>query len=405
MGATASSSSKPSARGTKTDGVGFSGRSTGGGFEENPRFQAAACPVTADPKSPEPQSHPGMSSPSTPPDDRNGFDAIRLLLAVLVVYSHAFLLGGFGEEHLTSFVHGQTIAGSVAVLGFFGVSGFLVTRSFAQRADWRAYVRSRALRILPGYYLALIFTAFVAAPLISSRISDGPRWNLTGAGEYVLRNAWVKVGAWHVAGIPYGLPYNGSLNGALWSLFPELCCYAVVAVVGLAGWLRRPVGRIHLLLFASAVGIAHVALSLAPEIKHLAPAFLQLSGVTPFITSFLVGSLLYCFQSELVLGRGTALLWTAVALALLKFGGWNLLGPFVLPLALTNLAYSFHLRLRNDLSYGVYIFHFPVLQVMSAYGLMKLGYWAYLIVALMLTLICAVLSWLAVERPFLRMKR
>ncbi|MFM9079603.1 MAG: hypothetical protein ACKOTE_05605, partial [Opitutaceae bacterium] len=160
----------------------------------------------------------------------------------------------------------------------------------------------------------------------------------------------------------------------------------------------------HTLMVAVAACLVHVALILAPEVKHLAPSLLQLTGASPFVAAFLVGAVLHCFHSELVTGRAAAVLWTLVALVLLKLGGWNLLGPLVLPMSLINIAYSFHFRLRHDFSYGVYIFHFPVMQAMSAYGLPKLGYWGYFSVALIVTVICAALSWFAVERPCLRLK-
>ena len=175
--------------------------------------------------------------------------------------------------------------------------------------------------------------------------------------------------------------------------------------VGVAGWLKGSGGRLHLLLLASAMAAAHLALVVAPDLKHLAPSLVQLTGAAPFVTAFLVGACTYCFRDELGLGRASAAVWTVVALILLKFGGWNLLSPFVLPLALINLAYSFRIRLRHDLSYGIYVFHFPILQVMAAFGLMKFGYAGYLRVALVLSVACASVSWLAVERPFLRLKR
>lgn len=337
-------------------------------------------------------------------EDNNCFDLIRLVLAVSVVYSHAFLLGGFGEEGFSRLVHGQTIAGSLAVMGFFGLSGFLVTRSFSQRNDWRRYLRARALRILPGFYLALVFTAFVAAPLIATQVPNGPEWRLANAVEFVVKNFGVRVGAWHVGGIPYGLPYNGSLNGALWSLFSELCCYGMVLLIGLAGWLRGARGRVHVLLMTLGLAAIQAAVALSPEVKHVAPSLLQLTGLAPFVSAFFAGASVYCYREELSLGRPSAVIWGLAALVLLKLGGWSLLGSLVWPLALINLAYSFRYRLRHDLSYGIYIYHFPILQLVASFGGLKWGYGIFLAVGLVASLACAGLSWVLVERPCLRLK-
>lgn len=345
-----------------------------------------------------------MSQVNERAEENNCFDLIRLALAVLVVYSHASLLGGFGEETFSRLVHGQTIAGTLAVLGFFGLSGYLVTRSFVQRNDWKRFLRARGLRILPGYYLALLFSAFVAAPLIASQKVAGPRWELLQALEYFGRNAGVRVGAWHVGGIPSGLNYNGSINGALWSLFPEVCCYGLVLLLGVLGWLQGASGRLQVLLLTVAVGLAHAALVINPNIEHLAPSLLQLTGSTPFVTSFLVGSTIYCFRDRLALGRASAAGWLLASAVTLKFGGWALLGPLIFPLALISLAYSFSFRLRHDLSYGTYIFHYPIMQTLSAFGGFALGYWSFLGVSLGATIGLAALSWFWVERPCLSRK-
>ena len=45
------------------------------------------------------------------------------------------------------------------------MSGFLITASWLHNPQVRDYLIARALRILPGFYVCLIITAFVFAPL------------------------------------------------------------------------------------------------------------------------------------------------------------------------------------------------------------------------------------------------
>jgi peptidoglycan/LPS O-acetylase OafA/YrhL len=116
---------------------------------------------------------------SSPPR-QNAFDLVRLLLALMVVYSHGILLGGFGTEGFAQFTKGQTIAGTVGVLGFFGISGFLVAQS-AQRLAWREFLLARVLRIYPAFLVVLVGTAFVVAPLIA--MSTGEPWSASAAVE------------------------------------------------------------------------------------------------------------------------------------------------------------------------------------------------------------------------------
>src|SRR3954468_7575058 len=59
------------------------------------------------------------------PARRNSLNALRLALAVLVIVSHAWPLGRFGNDPRL----GALTLGEVAVAGFFAISGWLITQS------------------------------------------------------------------------------------------------------------------------------------------------------------------------------------------------------------------------------------------------------------------------------------
>lgn len=56
----------------------------------------------------------------------------------------------------------------------------------------------------------------------------------------------------------------------------------------------------------------------------------------------------------------------------------------------------------RDFSYGVYIVHFPILQLLISFGLFKESPWLMLTVAGLLILTIAILFWNFIEKPFLR---
>jgi peptidoglycan/LPS O-acetylase OafA/YrhL len=333
---------------------------------------------------------------------RNAFDLIRLLLAVAVVYSHAHLLGGFGEEGFSVLCKGQTIAGRLAVIGFFGISGFLVAQSFSARGDAWQFVKARLLRILPGFYFALVVTAYVLAPLIARFNRGGGHWQSDEAAHFVLGNAFVKIARWNIGDVLKGLPFTESLNGALWSLFPEVCCYGLILIVGVLGWLKA--WSANVLLAFAAVAALHVSYILAPSLPNLGPPLLTLTGWAPYVAAFLGGTSIFCYQERLGIGAKSAVGWILASALLLKLGGWALLGPIVLPLALINTALAFRARLPFDLSYGTYVLHFPVLHLLTALGFNHRGFAAYLTLALAVSFAMAFVSWYAVEKPFLKLK-
>ncbi len=335
-------------------------------------------------------------------DHQNAFDAARLILAIFVFYSHATILGGLDGEGFARLVRNQTAAGTFALLGFFGISGFLVTQSFVVRNNGPRFVLARLLRIVPGFYLSLILTAFVFAPAISHFNPQGGPWQMGEATAYVLKNAFVRITEWNVGGVLAGMPPTGPINGPLWSLFPELICYGLVLGLGLAGSLHA--GRINLLLFALLVAACHFALVVSPDRENLAPTLLSLSGWTPYVLAFLVGSVASAYRLEMGSSGRQAIFWWVVVAVLLKFGGWALLAPFALPLALIHGAGALRINLPVDLSYGIYVLHYPILHLAAAAGLQRSGFTCFFLAALLVTLIFAYLSWTLVERPALKFK-
>jgi peptidoglycan/LPS O-acetylase OafA/YrhL len=334
----------------------------------------------------------------------NAFDLIRVLLAALVVYTHGRLLGGFKEDWLSVAIKHQTDPGRAAVWGFFGVSGFLISRSYCLTPEWRTFLKKRALRILPGYYLAIVFSAFVAAPLlVQINVTGSGSWHFRDAAAFIGRNALLQIHAWTVGNETQGLPYSGSIDGSLWSLFPEACCYVMILLLGVAGALsRRRYELLGITLFLFVTNFSHC---MFPEVTvPLLPSILVLTSNTPVFLAFAVGATVQSFGASIDLGRNGALVAGILCLVLLKFGGWAIFGPVSLPLFILNLAYSFRVRLAADLSYGIYVLHFPCLQLLAACNVQRYGFALYLLCAALACSALACASWFLVERPALRLK-
>src|SRR6201996_8544984 len=104
------------------------------------------------------------------PQRQNNFDALRLIAAVSVIFSHSFLIaeGTQNNEPLILLTGNQSILGLVGVFVFFAISGFLVTQSFEQTPNPLHYLAKRVLRIFPGLFLATLLSAFVLGPLVTT---------------------------------------------------------------------------------------------------------------------------------------------------------------------------------------------------------------------------------------------
>ncbi|UXA08035.1 acyltransferase [Mycobacterium sp. SMC-2] len=329
---------------------------------------------------------------------KNALNAWRLTLATSVIVGHSFILTGHEWT-------GARFIAAGGVDGFFAVSGFLITGSWLRHPHLRDYSVARALRILPGYYVCLVITAFVIAPL-GVAIQGGAALKLllsSAPVEYVAMNIGVVMLKGDVGGTPRNVPYPGSWNSSLWTLIFELGCYAAVAAIGKAGLANRRWVSPAIL----AVAVVGEAFSAPLELGQ--PLAGQIAAATArFAVMFAAGALLYQWRDKIP-ARWWLVGLSAVVVAL---GGtllphYRLLGGIPLAYAIITsgaLLQSKRLRLRTDLSYGVYVYAFPIQQVLviSWDGLPNPV--VHAVVSTMATLPVAALSWFLVEKPAMSLK-
>lgn len=317
----------------------------------------------------------------------NSLTAIRLVLAVGVIAWHGILI-----TDVEVIWPVRQVLGAGFVDGFFAISGFLIVASWMQRPSLFHFITARALRILPAFWIALAMTAFVIAPgalLLATGSLPGGFWN--SATSYVLTGLDLMIEQPDIAGTA-GAMANG-WNQSLWTLWWESACYVIVAVLGFFGLLRR---RTMLALFVGALALALLVLA------GVLPAHF-LSQTARFLTMFAAGGALYLYRDRIPAS------WWGVAAAVPIVTASTLLPDYRLvggiPLAYALIVGGSLLRrpvLRTDLSYGIYVYAFPI-QV----GLVMLGVTspaANALLALACTLPFAVASWYLIERPALRLK-
>nr|WP_181035694.1 acyltransferase [Clavibacter michiganensis] len=328
----------------------------------------------------------------------NSLNAIRLGLAAAVIVSHSWLVNGLGLPPMV----GGTDAGLVAVAGFFGISGYLVSASRLRSSSLRAYLWRRFLRIYPAFVVVLVVTAFVFAPL--STIVDGRStidWR--GAGEYVLNNAALFV---RQLGVPDTLsnnPYPFVWNLPLWTLFYEAICYLVLGLLVsvAAGRFRGPIVAVLLALTTS--------ISLGFELAPGLIASPVLESAVSLGSFFLAGSLIYFYRrtipSSAVLA-GAAVLLAVVCTVLGVFSPLAALPTGYLLLYVSGVMTPLSaVGRRNDISYGMYIYGFPVQQGLVLFlGGLTVPIWAFAVLAVAFTVPFAWASWLAIESPASRLR-
>ena len=285
---------------------------------------------------------------------------MRLAAAVAVVVSHscALLRGEVIGEPLSS-VTPYTL-GQHAVNVFFVLSGVMLSRSWSLRPDLWRFVRARLLRIYPGLAACGVVVAFALAPFGTS--DTGAYLANPATFAYPLR-VLVEFGRAKLEGVfPSGSLNPGAVNYSFWTIKYELAAYVVFVIAAAVGLVRRPTFAVALLLGSS---VSVVALQVADAGEHV-PALVPAGR---FLMSFAVGVAAFAFRRQVHLGLHCLAGFLALAVGLrhtplLTPATILVTGYLALYLGGLSLAGVSAWAQRTDLSYGLYLYAWPVQQLL-----------------------------------------
>ena len=331
------------------------------------------------------------------PDRKNNFGALRLLFANLVVYYHAyFLIDGDARRDLLYKVSGAMPTGALAVCGFFLISGYLVVKSYTTSNSVKDYLVKRFLRIWPGYAVAFLISILVVAPLGGVKLADID----------VLRNVscFMKFQPPCVDRVFYGLSVE-KINGSMWTISYEVRCYLLIILLGACGLLHD---RRKFLILTICLGLA----AFAPQnIKLPFPSVFGVFGADVLLIGlFCAGGVFYLYRDLIAFRLRYAVialpLWLALQLSQTTAQvALMTAGAYILFYVATRRGDNFMSRFteKTDLSYGIYLYSFPIQQLILWYD-RDIGMYKLAGISLVLAWILGAFSWYVVERPVLRLK-
>lgn len=338
----------------------------------------------------------------------NCFDFLRVLSALAVLYSHSFALIGKPEPQP---IAGQSF-GSLAVAVFFAISGFLVCQSWARDSSpWR-FAGRRALRILPGLLIVILFTAILVGPLFTT-ISWQAYFGAKATWSYIPRT-FLFLAVPPLPGLFDSNPYPTVNNGSLWTLRYEVLMYAWLAMVGTL------LPKTHLKTACSlsffGFSILWIVLLFYDKIPLQIPFIwrlgteLYVDRIASLGAYFFAGCCIHLFFNKIRLSLLVAGL--LIAFSILA-PNKNLVMPILwiaIPYATITFAYRGPIFLQKlsgfDYSYGIYIYAFPVQQVLVQLIPNSRENWhTTLAASIVVTSLLAAASWHVVERPFMGLKK
>jgi peptidoglycan/LPS O-acetylase OafA/YrhL len=335
---------------------------------------------------------------------RNSLNFLRLVLALCVLVTHAT------PTQWDHDIFHTTSLGTSAVYGFFGISGFLIAGSAEHNNVWR-YLWARFLRIVPAFWVCLMVIAlFFATVAPTKHFGIATAWvnRLQSPLGYVTHNFWLKINQPDIKGYFWDAP--------IWTLMYEFICYLILAGLALAGLLRR---KLVVAVLAAAVWITQIIISL----DNPNPTFninhnWILLNLIKFATVFLVGTLIYLYRDKLpdsgwialacgIVIYGTMWLPTNLTTTYFGFTAPGIFAPLMAyPMIWLGIHLPFHkVGAKNDYSYGVYIYAFPIQVLLTAWGVNHWGAFPFLAMVIVCTIPAAVCSWWIVEKHALNLKK
>lgn len=334
---------------------------------------------------------------------QNYFTPIRLCLAVFVALEHIFYFrAGVADS---PFEIGHTSLAYFAVNGFFIISGYLITTSAERSGSLYVFARARVLRIMPALLFVVLFLGLIVAPLITQHDL---------ATYFGAAQTWLGILSLLTFIDPYpdwpgvvmaNTPFGNDLTGPIWTLR-----YEVLAYIGTGALLAFGLHRNKPIILVSAVIVSALfALDLATGV--LSASSSTLGNLVRFGSCYLYG-VLACLYRGRYLVRARVFV-PSLLLGLVLLAGLSPLGEIVVNLALTpTLLTVAYLPVKGpkwltsppDISYGLYIFHWPIYVLLTEYVIAPTASLHLFALGLPLAILAAILSWWLVEKPALRLK-
>ncbi len=328
---------------------------------------------------------------------QNNIDLLRAIAVISVFIHHAQHIFGGNFPFLGS------AGGWFGVQLFFVISGFLIAAS-AERYVLRDYAIHRFFRIVPAY-LFFFFLVGIAAKIITfDKVAEDPF-------AFLVNLTFLQ----HL--FPAALLKFNSLNVS-WSLTVEVLWYVVMPLL-LIG--NKRIGRPSVLI-ALVVSTAwsfaaanHLLDFVAPEMAVKSPAFFGLFVNNNFIAQLVF----FVFGAWIHFNRNATDRWNPLSTMVLALIVLMLMPYYFLfgPIFITGIAISLLLitalnskPIRNkavfvisETSYAIYLCHFPVILWVSrkidVQGLAGVS------LSVLLTLVLAMLSYVFIERPCIKLGR
>lgn len=328
----------------------------------------------------------------------NNFDFLRVIFALTIAIVHFIALSEISSiQSYRAYFNSR-----LAIDGFFIISGFLIAKSYSKSSSLKNYILKRVKRIFPAYFILIFICAFFLSLLSTYSFENyflSPQF-----WKYLLANLTFQ--NYFEPCLP-GVFTNQTVcavNGALWTIKLEEAFYLLLPIFY---WLihSKKINIYFLSILIYLFSVIYYSYFLSIDMYRIAK---QLPGAMAF---FVTGIILFNNFSYFHKNKKIIILPSLLIFLLEHYiFEIQILKPMAFGIIVFYIAYNFKF-LNNfgkygDFTYGIYIYHFPIIQIFTFIGFYEtynLGITS--LTTIFLVLLLAIISWHYIELPFLSKNR
>jgi peptidoglycan/LPS O-acetylase OafA/YrhL len=333
----------------------------------------------------------------------NNFDIIRILFAWLVIVSHSYiLLGSKGCDPLCELTNHYINLSYFGVKGFITISGFLIFKSLERSPNILDYLWKRILRIYPGLLLVLLLSVGMAYLIYQPH---QPFFKFPKeATNYILNNLTLYHNQWRIHGV-FDNNSNTAINGSLWTMGFEFFFYLVLLLLFP---FRKSQWIIISSLIITILGLLYGNLFHIESLKHV-NFKLRVDFIVELGFFFMIGSFWSAIEWNSIPYRtflAIMALLASITIIYLKLNpiwlgfSWPYLVLYI-GQGSSKFADWIHHNIE-DPSYGIYLYAFPVQQLIIYY--LQPSVMVLLWTSTILSFALGIASWKLIEKKMLRFK-
>ncbi len=346
----------------------------------------------------------------------NSFTIMSIICSLLIIFYHCYPLfyGPNSKTDIFTRFCGSETLGGVIVAMFFVVSGFMITTSIKNSRNILQYLKKRIKKIFPPLIFCLIICACVICPIVS----EIPKFTFLKTPSlylsYIIDNTFlIKNTVYRIADVFSSVPYVGAINGSIWTLKHQFFMYILMIPIYLI-FIKKENKKENykylclLLLTITMItytGYYDKIINWLVKTLGFIGIFAESKQLIRLIYYFCIGVFMNLYSDKIEYSKESIIIAFLISILTFPTKIFTYISLIIIPY-LTLYIGSIKSNLKvKDYSYQIFIWGFPIGQVIMHYLNGKINFPTYVFLSLSITFVISIISYYLTEQLLSRRKQ